>query len=109
MVEEYWVASGLDKTVRLKVPGEHRCGQCNKLYKRHQDLKAHWTRKKLKGGCQLKEGSRAGSLAEKDLKRRQQKVAQADIGEVMLGADMLENVFEFKYLGHLFQADGCCW
>ena len=27
----------------------------------------------------------------------------------MLGLDVLENVFEFKYLGHLFQADGCCW
>ena len=27
----------------------------------------------------------------------------------MLGLGELENVFEFKYLGHLFQADGCCW
>ena len=106
---ELWEVSGLDKNARLEVTGEIRCGQCNRTYKRQQDLNAHWTKKKSKGGCQLREGSRVGSLAEKDLKRRQQKAAQAGIGKVVLGQDELENVFEFKYLGHLFQADGCCW
>jgi hypothetical protein len=109
VIKDFWKETGLDQTARLELDGEHRCGHCNKKYKRDQDLKSHHTRKKKKGGCQLREGSRVGTLAEKELKRRQQQAVQADIGRVMLGLDVLENVFEFKYLGHLFQADGCCW
>jgi hypothetical protein len=106
LVEAFWESSGLDKDARLEIEGEHRCGQCNKTFKTEPALKGHKTKSKSKGGCQLREGSRIGSLAEKELKRRQQKEIQKHIGRVMLGEKRLENVFEFKYLGHLFQADG---
>jgi hypothetical protein len=109
VVKAFWEVSGLDKTASLELDGENRCEHCNRTFARPADLKGHHTRKKNKGGCQLREGSRKGSLAEKELMRRQQKGIQADIGSVMLGPDELENVFEFKYLGHLFAADGCCW
>jgi exonuclease III/uncharacterized C2H2 Zn-finger protein len=108
-VEAFWEASGLDKTARLERDGEFRCGQCNQMFKRQQDVKSHQTKSKSKGGCKLREGSRIGTLAEKEMQRRQQKAAQVDLGKVMLGPEELENVFEFKYLGHLFQADGSCW
>jgi len=104
--EEFWESSSLDKTERLEQDGEHRCGQCCKFFKRAQDLKTHKSKTKKKGGCQLREGSRVGSLAEKELKRRQQKAVQGALGRVCLGDLDLENVFDFKYLGHLFQADG---
>jgi hypothetical protein len=105
----FWERTGLDQAAEHELEGEHRCQACNQKFKRPRDVKTHQTKSKLKGGCKLREGSRVGSLAEKELKRRQQKAAQVDLGTVMLGLDALENVFEFKYLGHLFSADGCCW
>jgi hypothetical protein len=104
---EFWASSGLDKDAQLEVDGEHRCGQCNQTFARDRDVKGHKTRSKALGGCQLREGSRVGTLAEKEMKRRQQQAAQAEIGRVHLGDDRLENLFAFKYLGHLYHADGC--
>jgi hypothetical protein len=103
---EFWARSGLDKDAQLELDGEHRCGQCNSVFKRDRDVKSHKTKSKKKGGCQLREGSRVGTLAEKEMKRRQQQAVQAEIGRVYLGDDRLQNVFEFKYLGHLYHADG---
>jgi hypothetical protein len=63
LVDEFWGSSGLDKSVRLEAPGENRCGQCCKFFKRPQDLKAYWTRKKLKGGCHAAQGGIQSWLA----------------------------------------------
>ena len=106
--KDFWESSGLDQRECLEVDGEDRCGQCNRVFSRAQDVKAHQTKSKSKGGCQLREGSRAGQLAEKELKRRAQQSVQAAIGRVNLGPDRLQNVFSFKYLGHWYHADGDC-
>jgi hypothetical protein len=104
LVQLFWERSGLDKDSRIEVAGEHRCGYCNRFFKRAQDVKAHHTRRK--GGCELKPGSRKGSLAEKAVERQLQEAVQQEAGEVMLAGKELKNVFCFKYLGHLFYADG---
>ena len=74
---------------------------CNKLYKRDQDLRSHFTR-----GCPRACASRAGTRAEKAALKVKQVEAQLTAGTVKMGGTVLKNVFVFKYLGFLFQADG---
>ena len=106
-VEAFWEHSSLDRQARIEKEGEVRCGACNKTFKLQSGLKSHLTKKaKSKGGCKMQERSRKGTLAEKEVKRRQQESIQEKCGAVVLDSLTLENVLEFKYLGHLFQADG---
>ena len=88
-------------SVKIEVEGENRCPDCNGRYKRAQDLKAHFTR-----GCALAVASRKGTRAELAVAKAQQVAVQESAGVVMMAGKRLWNVFNFKYLGFYFQADG---
>ncbi len=101
LIKEFWGDSGLENCTMPERAGEHRCVLCNRLFKTDAARKSHLTR-----GCDLEAPSRAGTRAERlVLKIKQEKVQEA-AGVVMMGDKRLKNVFVFKYLGFLFQADG---
>jgi hypothetical protein len=104
VVDRFWDTGPLPAALRactIVVAGENRCPLCNQQHKREQDLKAHHTR-----GCPRKEASRVGTRAETAVRKQKQVEAQEAAGTVMMGAARLKNVFNFKYLGFNFQADG---
>ena len=105
-VDEFWSTSGLNRESAIEKAGEIRCSWCNKIYKRAQDLKSHHTRKADKGGCKFKPKSRKGSRAEKAAIKCKRSKAQSEKVTVWLGDCKLSNVYAFKYLGFMFQADG---
>ena len=108
-VDEFWAGSSLNKEANIEVAGEVRCCWCNKMYVgRHAErsMKAHHTKKPAKGGCAFQPQSRAGSRAEKAVVRRKKERAQEAAGEVWIGDHKLKNVYNFKYLGFMFLADG---
>lgn len=101
-VDAFWdTRPASDRSKAISVPGENRCAGCNKRFKREQDVKAHLTR-----GCERAEASRAGSRAEKAVAKARQVTIQDAAGTVLMGEKTLKNVFNFGYLGFLFQADG---
>ena len=51
-------------------------------------------------------GKRAGSRIERAVLRNKQKEVQKDAGEIYLEGSLLENVFDFKYVGFTASADG---
>jgi hypothetical protein len=79
----------------------HRCLDCNKVYKCLPALKGHYTR-----GCKYASASRVGTRAERAVLKVKQVEAQEAAGTVTMEGKRLKNVFAFKYLGFLFQADG---
>ena len=85
------------------VEGEIRCEFCCKTYWRRQDLKTHLT-----VGCDLSAACRVGTLAEEWAHKDRQMKALEHEEVVTLGAEKLENVFEFAYLGYTSQEDGDC-
>ena len=100
-VDVFWKIKGLPTSSVLNPQSEIRCEDCNKLFKREQDLKRHGT-----VGCPWKEASRVGSKAETTVQKSKQAAIQVTAGVVMMGEKRLENVFNFDYLGFRFQADG---
>ena len=101
-VKSFWdTRVAPDPSVHFEVAGENRCPDCNRMYKREQDLKAHYTR-----GCALAVASRKGTRAELAVAKAQQVALQETAGVVMMAGKRLRNVFNFKYLGFYFQADG---
>ena len=103
-VDEYFERSGASREAELEAPGEHRCRWCNKFFTSSRaaaTLKAHYTR-----GCGFEPKSRVGSRAEKAVKRHKIREAQKGLGDVLIGGCKLNNVYEFKYLGNWFTADG---
>ena len=78
-----------------------RCMWCCKFYAREQDLKTHLTI-----GCKCKPGSRTGSATERAMVKEKKRSMQRQAGEVYCEDYLLENVFNFTYLGSDFQADG---
>jgi hypothetical protein len=101
IVQDYWAGVAQDTGDTITGAGEHRCSDCNGQYKRERDLKSHCTK-----GCALAVASRVGSRAEKAVAKGRQVVLQDAAGVVMMGSRRLQNVFNFKYLGFNFQADG---
>ena len=100
-VEDFWDGSGLARSTILTVQGENRCTYCNQCFCRPQDLKSHFTR-----GCKSKPVGRAGSKAERALRKKKQCDAQDAAGAVWMGMTRIKNGFGFGYLGFGFQADG---
>ena len=102
-MEKFWLSRpDLNIESNIHDPTEHRCCFCNKFYKRAQDLKSHHTK-----GCDCKPQSTAmGTRTAKAVVRKEMKLKQADRESVFAGDHELKNVFDFTYLGHMFQANG---
>jgi hypothetical protein len=100
-VADFWNWAAPSKDSNVTVEGEHRCIYCNKFCKRAQDLKRHFTM-----GCPRLGGSRVGTKAERAVAKARQVMVQDAAGIVMMGSKRLTMVFNFKYLGFNFQADG---
>jgi hypothetical protein len=101
-IKEFWESGVLpDSEAVIETAGEFRCPDCNKRYRLEATLKGHFTR-----GCALAVASRVGTRAEKAVATGRQVAIQALAGVVLMGDRRLLNVFTFKYLGFLFQADG---
>lgn len=102
-VSSFWEAHPeLDRLAMLEQDGEHRCKWCCKFYKTAPALKGHLT----KGCPQRPQKHRAGSKAERVVTRMKKAEAQKGMDHVLMGETELENVYDFAYLGHHFQADG---
>ena len=101
--DDFWaVHPELDMTSHIKAEGEHRCEWCNKNYKLASGLKGHHTK-----GCRSKPQCLAkGTRTAKAIRRDKLKRQQDNEATVTLFGNQLNNVFDFSYLGHLFQADG---
>ena len=85
----------------------HRCIYCNQFYKTSTALKSHHNKKPTSNGsCKCKPKTRAGTLAEKAVKRLRRKQAQKDLPTVTMGDIELENVLTATYLGSEYEADG---
>jgi hypothetical protein len=99
----FWLSRpDLNNQANITQPNEIRCCFCNKFYKREQDLKTHLTK-----GCRCKpQCTAAGTRTAKAVRRRTKQRKQAERESVFAGDHQLKNVFEFVYLGHMFQADG---
>ena len=111
LIREYFSRTGQNTADDLQgspaAIAENRCPWCNNPYKRPQDLKGHLTKKRdARGGCKSKPGSRQGSRTQTAVTRRKQCDIQAEAGQVFLEETLLSNVFDFKYLGFTFSADG---
>jgi uncharacterized C2H2 Zn-finger protein len=101
-IKDFWESGVLpDSEAVVEAAGEFRCPDCNTWFKRHASLKRHFTI-----GCKLAVASRKGTRAEKAVAKARQMAIQSLAGTVMMGDKRLLNVFTFKYLGFLFQADG---
>jgi hypothetical protein len=101
--DKFWANSGLDKESCIEAAGESRCKWCCKLYTggyADRSLKSHHTK-----GCDHEPKSRVGTRAEKAAVRQKRKRAQDTLEKVVLQGKELQNVYEFKYLGHWFTAD----
>ena len=59
-----------------------------------------------RGGCKSKPGTRQGSRTQTAVTHRKQAGSQVTEGQVFLEEKLLTNVFDFKYLGFTFSADG---
>ena len=81
--------------------GEHRCHFCNWFGKRHRDLKSHWTR-----ACASAPRSKSGSKAEAAVKNAKAAKMHKAVGCVEISGVPLNNSFNFRYLGFVYQADG---
>ena len=99
-IEKFWNDHpDLDPNMIIEIDGEHRCGWCNQNFKLASGLKSH--------RCRSKPQSLAkGTKVAKTVKRSKLKKLQDEEEAVTLFGNRLDNVFDFKYLGHLFQADG---
>ena len=111
LIREYFTRTNLNTADDLQgspeAIAENRCPWCNKPYKRPQDLKSHLSRKRdARGGCKSKPGTRQGSRTQTAVTRRKQADIQVTAGQVFLEETLLTNVFDFKYLGFTFSADG---
>ena len=99
----FWLSRpDLNNQANISQPNEFRCCFCNKFFKRKQDLKTHLTK-----GCRCKPQCTAkGTRTAKAVVRQQKVLQQANRESVSAGNQPLKNVFDFIYLGHMFQADG---
>ena len=102
-VQKFWKAHPeLSPDEIIEVDGENRCHWCNRNFKLPSGLKGHHTK-----GCRSKPQTlQKRAKTAKAVERAKLKKRQAEEETVTLFENRLTNVFEFKYLGHLFQADG---
>ena len=107
LVSQFWDSyQARHLNVNEDFPGcenENRCHWCCKFFKRPQDLKGHLTK-----GCDQKPKRQHNTKSKsgKAVKRMKQAEAQKHMEQVLIGETRLENVYDFPYLGHHFQADG---
>ena len=102
----YWSKLGICGS-RTTHPPTHSMSVVQQTYKRPPNLKSHLTRKRdARGGCNSKPGTRQGSRTQTAVARRKQADIQVTAGQVFLEETILINVFDFKYLGFTFSADG---
>ena len=104
LIKEYFAETELNTSSELigsiDTKNENRWRWCNQAHKRAQDLKGHYTRR-----CPSMPGKRAGSRTERAVLRNKQKEVRKDAGEIYLEGPLLENVFNFKYVGFTASAD----
>ena len=79
------------------------CDRCSRTFPTQRGLKLHVSRW-CDGG--LTQCSRRGSLADKAVKTRKKRDAEALLSHVHVGQSALENVYSFEYLGARLQCDG---
>ena len=82
---------------------KHKCPDCPKDFPTSKGMKIHhslW----CDGGKTVR--SRKGSLADKAVQHEKRKAAENERDHVMIGADTIDNVYAFTYLGSHLQCDG---
>ena len=82
---------------------KHACNRCSRTFPTQRGLKIHVSRW-CDGG--LTQRSRRGSFADKSVKTRKKRDAEALLSHVHVGQSALENVYSFEYLGARLQCDG---
>ena len=117
LLAEFWERKGLcaDTDVLPEAPNPmigktqgfvNRCPRCNQFFSRAQDVKSHQTKSKNNGGCKMPPLNRAGTLAERALKRLRRKQRQNEFDHVVVEGEVIENVLGFTYVGTNLEADG---
>ena len=102
-VDEFWDNSSYDRqeTIWLDAESGKRCEKCCQLFKTQAALKTHHTKKQ----CPWADVKRTGRAVR--AARRFKAAAELDsLGHVVIGDTDLKNVYNFKYLGGGFTADG---
>ena len=95
--------SATKETEVVSLQLEHACARCFRTFPTQRGLKIHaspW----CDGG--LTQRSRRGSLADKAVKTRKERDAEALLSHVHVGQSAFENVYFFEYLGARLQCDG---
>ena len=82
---------------------KHVCDRSSRTFPTQRGLKIHVSRW-CDGG--LTQRSRRGSLADKAVKTRKKRDAEALLSHVHVGQSALENVYSFEYLGARLQCNG---
>ena len=103
-IREFWCKNGLDPgKIFYQDNDHHRCDVCARSYRRKQDLKAHKTRT---GHHYLQQRSKVtpSAVAKATLHKRIE--LQKELPMVAWGEQKVENNWQFKYLGALFEAGG---
>ena len=102
-VERFWEEHPeLNRELPIEIETENRCLWCNRDFKLPSGLKGHQT-----NGCRSKPQTlQPRSRTAKTIKREKVKALQSKEEAITLFGQRLNNVYEFCYLGHLFQADG---
>ena len=81
----------------------HKCESCGREFTKQRGLKIHMARWCDGGRTQR---SRRGSLTDTEVKTVKRREAEATLDKVSIGDDVLDNVFNFEYLGSRLQRDG---
>ena len=81
----------------------HKCESCGREFTKQRGLKIHMARRCDGGRTQQ---SIRCSLTDTAVKTAKRRAAEATLGKVSIGDDVLENVLNFEYLGSRLQCDG---
>ena len=113
-VEDFWATRPWLQDSIVEKPGENRCVWCckspnkdGKFYKTAASLKSHHTRNRTQiGGCPYRPPDRANTKTAHAVVRGWLKEEEQKRPKVSVEKCFIQWVFNFKYLGALFQADG---
>ena len=108
-IDRYWrthpTAMGRDRGRNNRVPGEHRCADCNYIAVSDHGLKVHKGKAKKSGKCKAASNF-ISKRAERTVRRnKHQKIAAEDTPKVLIDGKPLVNTLSFKYLGSNMEQD----